>query len=121
MSSFGGRNRPPNRPPNLPVVILRGRALPVPKSGQRLNQSRHSAGLHRRIERRCRFVRISISRFPEETHPETQPRTPHAYQAGSYEHEFGSEVLTSLLSRTSCSARRAFTDILRTSTNSLRI
>ena len=46
---------------------------------------------------------------------------PHAYKTGSYEHELGSEVLTSLPSRTSCSASRAFENILLTFTNSLRI
>src|SRR5450759_3004918 len=46
---------------------------------------------------------------------------PHAYQAASYEHEFGSEVLTSPPFRTSCSACRAFKNILRTSTNILRM
>jgi hypothetical protein len=45
----------------------------------------------------------------------------HAYQAASYEHEMGSEVLTSPPFRTFCSACRAFKNILRTSTNILRM
>ncbi len=60
-------------------------------------------------------------KFVNDMKADTPMADPHAYQAGSYEHEIGSEVLTSLRSRTSCSACRASKNILRTSANILRI